>query len=134
MHAVSNLEHPFLPLAASWVTVSGDVHGGARRIRLDTAIEDAGTDPRVVPTTMTTVAQWVRMCADGALVRGPLNDDAYARRVYGLSGRQLRNVRSAAVSGALARRAAELGVDLPAGYTAVVADRVNGHEFADVAG
>jgi hypothetical protein len=77
---------------------------------------------------------WVQMCADGGLVRGPLTDDDYARRVYGVSGRQLRNVRSAAASGALARRAAELGVELPADYTAVVADRVNGHEFADVAG
>jgi hypothetical protein len=50
-------------------------------------VEDPGTDPRVVPTTATTVAQWalmwVQMCADGDLVRGPLNNDDYARRVYG---------------------------------------------------
>jgi hypothetical protein len=98
--------------------------------------EDSAADPRVVPTTPATVAQWagmwVQMCADGDLVRGPLNDDAYARRTYGVSGRQLRNVRSAATSGALARRADELGVDLPDGYETFVADRVNGHQFEEL--
>jgi hypothetical protein len=45
---------------------------------------------------------------------------------------KLRNVRSAAVSGALARRAAELGVDLPDGYQPFVANIVNGHHFEHV--
>jgi hypothetical protein len=73
------------------------------------------------------------MCADGDLVGGSLTDDDYARRTYGVSGRQLRNVRSAATSGALARRAAELGVDLPDRYQSVVADRVNAREFEELA-
>jgi hypothetical protein len=99
--------------------------------------EDASSDPRVVPTTAATVRQWaevwVAMCADGDFVRGPLNDDEYARTTFGVTGRQLRNIRSAAVSGALARRATELGVELPAEFTAGLPERVNGHKLDPVA-
>ncbi len=77
---------------------------------------DGGPGDPKVPTTAATVAQWaqtwMRMCADGDLVSGPLTDDARARAVYNLSGRQLRNIRSAVLSGALARKAVELGLEL----------------------
>jgi len=56
------------------------------------------------------------MCGDGDTAVGPLNDDARARAQYSLSAKQLRNIRNAATSGALRRRATELGVELPAGY------------------
>jgi hypothetical protein len=69
------------------------------------------------------------MCADGDLVLGPLNDDAHARARYNLSAKQLRNIRNAATSGALRRRAAELDVALPAGFVdRPAAARVNGRE------
>ena len=70
---------------------------------------------------------WVRMCADGNLVHGPLNDDEYARSAFQLSARQLRNIRNAALSGAIARRATELGIALPNGYTERPNLRINGH-------
>ena len=73
-----------------------------------------------LPTTAATVAQWVatwlKMCADGDLILGPLNDDDEARRTYDLSAKQLRNIRNAAMSGALRQRARQLNVPLPAGY------------------
>ncbi len=74
---------------------------------------------------------WVRMCADGELVLGPLNDDEHARTRYELSAKQLRNIRNAATTGALRRRADELGVPLPAGYAdRPTLGRVNGHALA----
>jgi len=81
--------------------------------------ETNATDVRA-PATATTLMQWARtwikMCGDGDTAVGPLNDDARARAVYALSAKQLRNIRNAATSGALRRRAAELGVELPAEY------------------
>jgi hypothetical protein len=72
-----------------------------------------------VPATAATitdwVALWVRMCADGGSSLGPLNDDD-ARARYGLTAKQLRNVRHAATSGALRQKAITLGVELPPGY------------------
>jgi Protein of unknown function (DUF2637) len=98
---------------------------------------DGGPGDPKVPTTAATVAQWartwMRMCADGDLVSGPLTDDGRARAVYNLSGRQLRNVRSAVRSGALARKAGELGVQLPDGYADTIAEPINGHEFEGIA-
>jgi hypothetical protein len=84
-----------------------------------------------VPGTAWRVSQWidtwVAMCADGALVFGPINDDQYARASYGVSAKHLNNVRRAAVCGALRRRAHELGVPLPATYVDDPAiSRVNG--------
>lgn len=97
--------------------------------------DPSGTEVRV-PATATTVSQWVgtwlRMCADGDLVRGPLSDDTHARTHYNLSAKQLRNIRNAATSGALRRRAAELDVALPAGYVdrpAGEGKRMNGHKL-----
>lgn len=92
-----------------------------------------GTDVKV-PATAATVTQWattwVRMCGDGDLVMGPLNDDEHARARYDLSAKQLRNIRNAATTGALRRRADELGVPLPAGYVDQPADgRTNGHRL-----
>ncbi len=89
-----------------------------------------------VPATAATLAQWantwVRMCADGDLVLGPLNDDKHARAQYQVSAKQLRNIRNAATSGALRRRADELGVALPAGYVDRPApSRVNGRALAE---
>ncbi len=61
------------------------------------------SDPRVIPTTAATVRQWAEiwaaMCADGDLTQGPLNNDQYARATFGVTGRQLRNIRTAVVSG-----------------------------------
>jgi hypothetical protein len=85
----------------------------------DTRNDPPGAEVKV-PATPATLSQWVstwmRMCADGDLVLGPLNDDEHARRQYDLSAKQLRNIRNAATSAALRRRADELGVPLPAGY------------------
>jgi Protein of unknown function (DUF2637) len=88
-----------------------------------------GADVKV-PATATTLTQWAttwaRMCDDGDLARGPLNDDRQARTRYNLSAKQLRNIRNAATSGALRRRADELGVPLPDGYVdRPTAGRVN---------
>ena len=86
-----------------------------------------------IPTQAATVAQWanlwVRMCADGDLVCGSLNNDEYAREVYCVSGRQLRAIRAAAVSGGLERRATKLGVQLPERFVSNPARRINGHVF-----
>ncbi len=76
---------------------------------------------------------WVRMCADGDMARGPFTDDL-ARDRYRLSAKQLRNIRHAATSGALRRRAAELGVPLPAGYVdRPTGERVNGQKVMGAA-
>jgi len=88
-----------------------------------------------VPATAATLIQWattwVRMCADGELVLGPLNDDAHARTNYDLSAKQLRNIRNAATSGALRRKAEELGAPLPAGYVdRPIGSRINGQALA----
>ncbi len=90
-----------------------------------------------VPATSTTVRQWIgtwmSMCAEGDLVLGPLNDDIHARTHYNLSAKQLRNIRNAATSGVLRRRAAELDVPLPAGYLDSPARTVmNGHKLIEV--
>jgi hypothetical protein len=90
-----------------------------------------------VPGTAWRVSQWidtwVAMCADGTLVFGPINDDQHARTAYGVSAKHLNNVRRAAVSGALRRRAHQLGVPLPATYVDDPAtNRVNGKVPATV--
>ena len=90
-----------------------------------------------MPATAVTVTQWaslwVRMCSDRESVLGPLNDDD-ARTRYGLTAKQLRNVRNAATSGALRQKAIMLGVELPPGYVDNPADdRVNGHDMAGAA-
>jgi hypothetical protein len=73
-----------------------------------------------MPTTAATVRQWLRiwvvLCADPSLAASPLTDDEYARATFGVRARQLRNIRFAAGTGALRRRAEELGVALPEGY------------------
>ena len=100
-------------------------------------VDDARVTGMRVPATAGTVTQWaslwVRMCADGESVLGPLNDDD-ARTRYGLTAKQLRNVRNAATSGALRQKAITLGVELPPGYVDNPAgDRVNGHDMAAAA-
>jgi len=100
--------------------------------------EPAPTEAKV-PATAATLSQWVgtwmKICADGDLILGPLNDDTRARARYQLSAKQLRNIRNAATSGALRRRAAELDVPLPAGYIDRPAtNRTNGHPVAAATG
>jgi hypothetical protein len=81
-------------------------------------VDDARVTGLRVPATAATVTEWaglwVRMCADGESVLGPLNDED-ARSRYGLTAKQLRNVRNAAKSGALRQKAIMLGVELPPG-------------------
>ena len=82
-----------------------------------------------VPATAGAVAQWlatwVRMCAEGGTALGPLTD-GLARSRFNLSGKQLRNIRHAATSGALRRRAEELGIQMPSAYVdSPAGDRVN---------
>lgn len=98
-------------------------------------VDDARVTGVRVPATAVTVTEWanlwVRMCADGESVMGPLNDDDRARTQYGLTAKQLRNVRNAATSGALRQKAIALEVELPPGYVENPADyRVNGHDLA----
>jgi Protein of unknown function (DUF2637) len=97
--------------------------------------EPTSVDVRV-PATAATVADWVhtwmRISADGDAC-GPLNDDDHARTVYNLSAKQLGNIRNAAISGALARRATELGVALPYGYIDCDSESINGPDLAHIA-
>jgi hypothetical protein len=102
---------------------------------------EEGDDVRVtgmrVPATAGTLVEWanlwVRMCSDGASVLGPLNDED-ARSRYGLTAKQLRNVRNAATSGALRQKAITLGVQLPLGYVdSPATDRVNVYGLAGAA-
>jgi hypothetical protein len=102
----------------------------------DIRVDNAGADVKV-PATAATLTQWattwIRMCGDGDLALGPLNDDEQARTRYQLSAKQLRNIRNAATSGALRRKADELGVRLPASYVDhPAADRVNGDRLTSV--
>ena len=108
---------------------------------LPTPDGEEGDDVRVtgmrVPATAETLVEWanlwVRMCSDGASVLGPLNDED-ARSRYGLTAKQLRNVRNAATSGALRQKAITLGVQLPPRYVdSPTTDRVNGHRLAGAA-
>lgn len=72
------------------------------------------------------------MATAWTVVRGPLNDDDRARERYGLTAKQLRTIRTAATSGALRRRAGELGVQLPPQYVDnSAAGRMNGHRIVE---
>jgi hypothetical protein len=87
-----------------------------------------------VPSTAVTVSEWaslwVKMCSDPESGLGPLKDEDVRVR-YGLTAKQLRNVRHAATSGALRQKAVELGVLLPPGYVDTPADdRVSSHDSA----
>lgn len=97
----------------------------------DTApAEPRGTRSAKVPSTAWRLRKWidlwVRMCADHDLVLGPINDDQHARTTYGTSARHLDNIRKAAVSGAMRKRARELGVPLPKEYVDDPTRRLNG--------
>jgi hypothetical protein len=90
-----------------------------------------------VPSTAVTLSEWaslwVKMCADPESGLGPLKDDDVRVR-YGLTAKQLRNVRHAATSGALRQKAIELGVQLPPGYVDTPADdRASSHDLASAA-
>jgi len=73
-----------------------------------------------VPATVATVTQWVgtwiAVCADPTAAAGAFNDDERALARFGVRARQLRNIRFAATSGALRRRAEELGATVPTAY------------------
>jgi hypothetical protein len=79
-----------------------------------------GEDDVPVPVTAAKVVQWVKtwisMCEDPAAADAALKDDDAARARFGCSSRQLRHVRYAVTTGALGRRASELGVDLPSRF------------------
>ena len=128
-------EHRRAELAAAKASPSRGETDARIAVAPSTAAEtrsgDGAEDVRV-PATAAAVTQWiatwVRMCADGATALGPLTDDL-ARSRYSLSAKQLRNIRHAATSGALRRRAGELGVPLPSGYVdSPAGTRVNGYE------
>jgi hypothetical protein len=71
--------------------------------------------------------QFEEGAAYGDLAFGPLTDEL-ARGRYDLSAKQLRNIRHAATSGVLRRRAEELDVRLPPEYVDMPkTSRVNGH-------
>ena len=56
------------------------------------------------------------MCEDPDKAEAALKDDDTARARFGCSSRQLRHVRYAVTTGALGRRASELGVNLPSHF------------------
>jgi hypothetical protein len=105
---IASLPRPAM-LAADAHLTTGAGHG-----------EEPSPGEARVPATAATITQWaqtrVAMCAGGDVVRGPLNDDTHTRARCGLSAKQLRNIRNAATSGALRRRAEQLGVELPMDY------------------
>ncbi len=135
--------------AASAARPDGDQSQCHRAEQIDSPRTSLGTGPVVanrgtragaevrVPAHPATVLEWVttwmRMCADGDLVSGPLNDEQRARRVYDLSAKQLRNIRNAATSGALRRRAEQLGVRLPLGFSDSAPASANGHKVTEAA-
>jgi hypothetical protein len=89
--------------------------------------------PATAATAMEWANLWVRMCSDGESVLGPLNDQD-ARAQYGLTAKQLRNVRNAATSGALRQKAIMLGVELPPEYVDNPADdRADRRDMVDTA-
>jgi hypothetical protein len=108
-----------------------DVPAQERGVATGQAGPSAARLPATAPTVAQWIATWIAMCADGDLVLGPLNDNDLARSRYGLSAKQLRNIRNAATSGALRRRAQELGIRLPSAYTDSSAGfRINGRAVA----
>jgi hypothetical protein len=101
-------------------------------------VDDARVSGVRVPATAVTVMEWanlwVRMRSDAESVLGLLNDDDRARTQYGLTAKQLRNVRNAATSGALRKKAIALDLELPPAYVDNPTDyRVNGHDLAGAA-
>jgi hypothetical protein len=81
----------------------------------------AREDEVKVPSSSATVTQWARtwvvMCQRTDLAAAALHDDGVARQHFGLSSRQLRQIRYAVSTGALRRRAQELSVVLPDEFT-----------------
>jgi hypothetical protein len=81
----------------------------------------AGDDAKVtVPSTPATLSRWVSvwmaMCQRPDLAWASMQDERLAREHFNLSTRALRNIRYAAMTGALRQRAQELDVDLPQEY------------------
>jgi hypothetical protein len=56
------------------------------------------------------------MCERPELMDAALRNDDVARQQFGCTARQLRHIKYAVSTGALRRRAAELSVELPAGF------------------
>jgi len=92
----------------------------------------AADDDVKVPSTAATVARWagiwVAMCQRPDLAWSSMQDEGLAREHFRLSSRQLRNVRYAAMTGALRRRAHELGVDLPNEFSEPAGDLIGAAE------
>lgn len=100
-------------------------------------VDDGVATGMRLPATAATAAEWVslwvRMCSDGESALGPIIDQD-ARAQYGLTAKQLRNVRNAATSGALRQKAIMLGVELPPEYVDNPADdRADRRDMADTA-
>jgi hypothetical protein len=74
-----------------------------------------------VPVSSATVSAWAKMWmtmrASPDLAEAALKDDDAARQNFGVTSRQLRHVRYAVKTGALRRRAEELSMALPDGFT-----------------
>jgi len=111
------VEAPTLPLAVAAQPLEPTPRASSKLGEAE-GDESRGVGMRV-PATAATIAEWaalwVRMCSEEESALGPLNDEV-ARARYGLTAKQLRNVRHAATSGALRRQAITLGVVLPWGY------------------
>ena len=95
-----------------------------RTVRKDSSpavTASADVDAKVtVPSTPATLTRWVStwlaMCQQPDLGWASMQDERLAREHFNLSTRALRNIRYAVMTGALRRRAQELGVDLPQEY------------------
>lgn len=75
----------------SAVTSEPEMPGASRPAAAAVGSEEGPYEPKV-QTTAVTVAQWLqvwmRMCADGDLILGPLTDEQRTREVYDFSGGQ----------------------------------------------
>lgn len=94
--------------------------------------EQASADSVALPATAQACTEWMtlwaKVCHDMPSVAAgqPISEDT-AREHFGVSVRHLRKVRNAARSGALRRKAEELGAAIPDGYDTEEAQPVNGY-------
>lgn len=95
----------------------------------------ARSDVVKVPSTPATVARWagiwVTMRQRPDLAWSAIQDDELAQERFDVSSRQLRNIRYAALTGALRRQARELAVELPAEFDESAAGPLGGQTEPD---
>ena len=93
-------------------------------------VQGSGDDDAkvTVPSTAATLDRWVSvwlaMCQRPELAWSSMQDDRLAREHFGLATRALRNIKYAAMTGALRRRAQELGVELPDEFSEAAGERI----------